>query len=59
MILSCSSWRFVATSSPHGAMSMWQTGFPAPIVRITRWKYDGGNASECRYCGSSPQTEYE
>ena len=35
-IRSCSSWRFAATSSPQGEMSMWQIGFPLPIVRMTR-----------------------
>ena len=41
-----------ATSSPQGAMSIWQIGFPLACVRI--WKYEGGKASVGRYFGRSP-----
>lgn len=57
-ILSCSSWRFAAISSPQGEILMWQIGFPLPIVRITRWKYEGGKARVGRYFGRSPAREY-
>lgn len=52
---SCSSCRFMAISSPHGRRSMCTIGFDdAAPVRITRWKYDGGNASVGMYFGRSP-----
>lgn len=57
-ILSCSSWRFALICSVHGERSMRTIGLPVPIVRMTRWKYDGGNASVGKYRGASPTLVY-
>ena len=51
-IIDASLWRLC------GDMSMWQIGLPLPIVRITWWKDEGGNASIGRYLGTSPECEY-
>ena len=60
LTLSWMSCKFVAISCPHGITSMCTIGLLLLLcpVRITLWKYEGGNASACRYFGSSPIVEY-
>jgi len=53
------SCRFIAISSPQGLTSICTMGLVTlGPVRMTRWKYDGGNANVGRYLGRSPTGEY-